>query len=269
MPPYLQSAVSEIRHPYTRDMSWHIHTCDVTYSYVVHDSSRRVNPPYDGQDACIRVIWLYQISDTISLRLLIHMSVLIQIRPYVWYSMTIHPENAAFLKSTKSTNPDDAVSHGNNSNWDFDWARGGGGPLAPQLPGAITAGPNACGEKSMGLSIQGFIYPGEKNLGTSFQKFISPGIWGPNSPAPLIWTYPDGARQLGRGAPRRHAPIWICTEEFEFFVGGFLGCSIFSGICHMHASCPWLYQWESWHTYEWVISHMWMIHVKHMNGSYV
>jgi len=49
----------------------------------------------------------------------------------------------------------------------------------------------------------------------------------------LIWTYPDGARQLRRGAPRRRAPILICTEEFKFLDLVHFGCSIFSGNCRI------------------------------------
>ena len=50
---------------------------------------------------------------------------------------------------------------------------------------------------------------------TQIREFIS-GIWGPNFILTLIWTYPDGARQFRHYAPRRRAPIWTCTEKFEF-----------------------------------------------------
>ena len=65
------------------------------------------------------------------------------------------PKSATFNHCLKSRNSESSVSRGTNSNRDFGWARGGGGALAPQLPRAISAGPNACGEKSGGL----YIYP--------------------------------------------------------------------------------------------------------------
>jgi len=123
--------------------------------------------------------------------------------------MTVSTEKAISPKSTISTNLDSSVSRCSNSNRDFDWARGVRGSFAPQLPRTIRAGPNACGQKSGGLQIRGWSIREKKmwasNSGSlSIQEFI------------LIWTYPDGVRQLWGGAPRRRAPIWICTEEFEF-----------------------------------------------------
>jgi len=132
--------------------------------------------------------------------------------------MTVSTENAVSPKSTKSRGSDFSVSLGTTSNWDLCWARGGGGALAPQLPRAIRAGPSACGEKSGGLFIRGlsireFIYTESESLpprSTNSRKL------GPKKFPTLIWTCPDCARQLQRGAPRRRAPLWICTEEFEF-----------------------------------------------------
>jgi len=85
-----------------------------------------------------------------------------------FFCMTVSTENATSSKFNESRNSDFWLSRGTSSNWDFGWTRGGGGALAPQLPRANTVGPNACGEKSRGLSIFGVYLYRSRNLGPTF-----------------------------------------------------------------------------------------------------
>jgi len=71
-----------------------------------------------------------------------------------------------------------------------DWARGEE-RTAPMLPRAIRVGPNK-GAKKSGESIP------QVNMDKSPDK--------PSHFLPLVWTYPDGAQQRRRDAPRRCAP---------------------------------------------------------------
>ena len=51
----------------------------------------------------------------------------------------------------------------------------------------------------------------------------SPGIRTLKPNPPLIWTYPEGARQLRRGAPRRRAPksYKSLLQNLVSFIGRF------------------------------------------------
>jgi len=133
--------------------------------------------------------------------------------------MTVSTENATSSKFNKSRNSDFWLSRGTNSYWDFGLARGGGGALAPQLPRANTVGPNACGEKSGGLSIWGVYLYSSRNLGPTFLSHPHLDLpWWRAAASAWCTSPPCAHLNLYRG-------MWV----FEF--GGFWGCSNFSGIC--------------------------------------
>ena len=89
----------------------------------------------------------------------------------------------------------------------------------------------------------------EKNPGVYLSGGRSTGIWGKIVCHTLIWTYPDGARQLRRSAPRRRAPNWICTEKFDFLDLVDLGGVAFSveTVIELHCQTKFLKSYLSSH----------------------
>ena len=145
--------------------------------------------------------------------------------------MTVSSENATHLKSTKSRNSDSSVSRGTDSNWDVDWARGGGGASAPQLPRVVWVGP-----KSWRKTIREFI-----------REFYPIIVWVNESCRMYEWVMVHvWMRYVAQMNASCRTYEWVMLHIWMRHVA------------HMNGSCC---------IYEWVLSHIWMSHVTHMNGS--